>query len=35
VGMLPEYLRIRERITVAKRVAPLNGHAKHITTLEN
>lgn len=35
VGMLPEYLRIRERITVAKRVAPLNGHAKHVTTLEN
>jgi Lon protease-like protein len=35
VGMLPEYLRIRERVTVAKRVAPLNGHAKHITRLEN
>jgi ATP-dependent Lon protease len=34
VGMLPEYLRVRERVSVAKRVAPLNGHAKHITALE-
>lgn len=35
VGMLPEYLRVRERITLAKRVAPLNGHAKHVTSLES
>lgn len=34
VGMLPEYLRVRERVSLAKRVAPLNGHAKHITALE-
>lgn len=30
VTILPEYIRQRERITLAKRVAPLNGHAKHI-----
>jgi Lon protease-like protein len=31
VTILPDYMLQRERITLAKRVAPLNGHAKHIT----
>ncbi|MBV9156066.1 MAG: hypothetical protein JO097_07370, partial [Acidobacteriaceae bacterium] len=31
VNILPDYIVQRERITLAKRVAPLNGHAKHIT----
>ncbi len=30
VGILPSYILQRERITLAKRVAPLNGHPKHI-----
>lgn len=30
VTILPDYILQRERITLAKRVAPLNGHAKHI-----
>ena len=30
VTILPDYMLQRERITLAKRVAPLNGHAKHI-----
>ena len=30
VAMLPEYIIQRERIALAKRVAPLNGHAKHV-----
>lgn len=30
LGILPSYIVQRERITLAKRVAPLNGHAKHI-----
>ncbi|MBV9759733.1 MAG: LON peptidase substrate-binding domain-containing protein [Acidobacteriaceae bacterium] len=32
VGILPAYILQRERITLAKRVAPLNGHVKHIST---
>lgn len=31
VGILPAYILQRERITLAKRVAPLNGHAKYLT----
>lgn len=31
--LLPEYLIKQERTEVAKRVAPMNGHAKHITTI--
>jgi Lon protease-like protein len=30
--VVPEYLIRQERTELAKRVAPLNGHAKHITT---
>jgi Lon protease-like protein len=30
VNIMPAYIVQRERITVAKRVAPLNGHAKHV-----
>jgi Lon protease-like protein len=30
VNLLPEYMLQRERILRAKRVAPLNGHAKHV-----
>jgi Lon protease-like protein len=30
VSILPNYILQRERITLAKRVAPLNGHPKHI-----
>lgn len=30
VSMLPGYTAERERILLAKRVAPLNGHAKHV-----
>lgn len=30
VGLLPGYILQRERVTLAKRVAPLNGHAKHL-----
>jgi Lon protease-like protein len=33
VNVLPEYIIQRERIMLAKRVAPLNGHAKHIAGL--
>ena len=33
VTILPEYLRQREQITLAKRVTPLNGHAKHLSDL--
>jgi ATP-dependent Lon protease len=33
VGILPAYILQRERITLAKRVAPLNGHAKHVPRL--
>lgn len=33
VNMLPEYTVQRERITLAKRVAPLNGHPKHVAGL--
>jgi len=31
VTMLPEYIVQRQHVMLAKRVAPLNGHAKHIT----
>lgn len=31
VKIVPEYLIQREHIALAKRVAPMNGHAKHIT----
>jgi len=31
VKVVPEYLLQREQIALAKRVAPLNGHAKHVT----
>ena len=30
ISILPEYIVQRERIALAKRVAPLNGHAKHV-----
>lgn len=30
VSLLPDYILQRERILRAKRVAPLNGHAKHV-----
>ncbi len=30
VGFLPDYTLQRERIAMAKRVAPLNGHPKHV-----
>jgi Lon protease-like protein len=33
VNVLPEYIIQREHIMLAKRVAPANGHAKHITGL--
>lgn len=33
VNILPNYILERERITLAKRVAPLNGHAKHVPGL--
>jgi ATP-dependent Lon protease len=33
VTMLPEYILQRERVMLAKRVAPRNGHAKHIAGL--
>jgi Lon protease-like protein len=33
VSILPAYIVQRERVTVAKRVAPLNGHAKHVAGL--
>lgn len=31
MGILPGYIAQREHITLAKRVAPLNGHAKHVS----
>ena len=31
VKIVPEYLIQREQIDLAKRVGPLNGHAKHVT----
>ncbi len=31
VKVVPEYLIQREQIALAKRVGPLNGHAKHVT----
>jgi hypothetical protein len=31
VKIVPEYLVQREQIALAKRVGPLNGHAKHVT----
>jgi ATP-dependent Lon protease len=31
VKVVPEYLIQREHVVLAKRVAPLNGHAKHVT----
>ncbi len=31
IGILPGYIAQREQITLAKRVAPLNGHAKHVS----
>ncbi len=31
VSMLPAYVARREKIVLAKRLAPLNGHAKHVT----
>lgn len=33
VTMLPDYILQRERVMLAKRVAPRNGHAKHIAGL--
>jgi Lon protease-like protein len=30
IAMLPEYIAQRERVALAKRVGPMNGHAKHI-----
>jgi Lon protease-like protein len=33
VGILPEYTVQRERVTLAKRVAPLNGHPKQVVGL--
>lgn len=33
VSILPGYLARREKMTVAKKLAPLNGHAKHVTKL--
>ena len=33
VNVLPDYILERERITLAKRVAPLNGNAKHVPGL--
>jgi Lon protease-like protein len=30
IAILPEYVIQRERVALAKRVAPLNGHAKHV-----
>jgi len=30
IAMLPEYIVRRERVALAKRVGPMNGHAKHI-----
>jgi Lon protease-like protein len=32
VRVVPGYLAQQERITLAKRVGPLNGHAKHVVT---
>jgi Lon protease-like protein len=32
VRVVPAYLAQQERITLAKRVGPLNGHAKHVVT---
>jgi len=32
VRVVPGYLEQQERITLAKRVGPLNGHAKHVMT---
>jgi len=32
VRLVPGYLAQQERITLAKRVGPLNGHAKHVMT---
>lgn len=32
IKAFPEYLEQRKRIELAKRVAPLNGHAKHVVT---
>lgn len=33
ISILPGYVAQRERIVTAKKLAPLNGHAKHITDL--
>lgn len=32
IKVLPEYMLQRERTALAKRVGPLNGHAKHVVT---
>jgi Lon protease-like protein len=32
VRIVPEYILQHEQITLAKRVGPLNGHAKHVTS---
>jgi Lon protease-like protein len=34
VSILPSYLAQREKIVLAKRLAPLNGHAKHVANLQ-
>ncbi|HEY1215065.1 MAG TPA: hypothetical protein VGE93_15655 [Bryobacteraceae bacterium] len=33
VSILPSYLAQREKVVLAKRLAPLNGHAKHVANL--
>jgi hypothetical protein len=33
VNILPDYTVQRERLMLAKRVAPLNGHPKHVAGL--
>jgi hypothetical protein len=34
IDMLPGYILQRERIALAKRVGPLNGHAKHMKDVQ-
>ena len=35
VAVLPQYTAERERLLIAKRLAPLNGHAKHVQQQES